>query len=149
MSENGEQVKRHVESIHRDANNHVQEQLELQELRATSWAANEQAKMNAREAEVKNAALTESQLYHRNLSELQQQARNRENALREELRTQTELICELREKMETSSRGNFESAPFLGNLRTILPGPMASNELPLRAPFQGAQRSATNNSGDP
>ena len=78
MSEKDEQVKRQVESIQRDAQDRVREQLELQERRAASWAANEQAKMNAREADVKNAALTESQLYHHNLSELQQQAHNRE-----------------------------------------------------------------------
>ena len=121
----------------------VKEQLELQEQRAASWAANEQAKMNAREADVKNAAY-ESQLNNHNLSELQQQAHNRETLLREELRTQTELIRELRETPENSARGNFEA-----NLRTSLTGPMGSNELPLGQPFRSMQRSVTDSSGDP
>ena len=86
MSKKDEEVKKTVEAIHREAHDHVKEQLELQERRAASWAANEQAKMNAHEAVIKNAALTEAQLYNHNLTELQQQAQSRESQLREELR---------------------------------------------------------------
>ena len=149
MSKKDEEVKKTVEAIHREAQDHVKEQLELQERRAASWAANEQAKMNAHEAVIKNAALTEAQLYNHNLTELQQQAQSRESQLREELKTQTELIRELRQKMETSARGNFEPAGMAANLRTTLPGPMGSNELPLGQPYHPMQRSMTDSSGEP
>ena len=149
MSEKDEQVRKHVEATHREAHDHVKEQLELQERRAASWAANEQAKMTAHEADVKNAALTEAHLYNHNLTELQQQAQNRELQLREELRAQTELIRELRQKMETSARGNFEPSGPSANLRTSLPGPMGSNELPLGQPYHPTQRSMTDSSGEP
>ena len=149
MSKKDEEVKKTVEAIHREAHDHVKEQLELQERRAASWAANEQAKMNAHEAVIKNAALTEAQLYNHNLTELQQQAQSRESQLREELRTQTELIRELREKMETSARGNYEPAGTPANLRTTLPGPMGSNELPLGQPYRPMQKSMTDSSGEP
>ena len=149
MSKKDEEVKKTVEAIHREAHDHVKEQLELQERRAASWAANEQAKMNAQEAVIKNAALTEAQLYNHNLTELQQQAQSRESQLREELRTQTELIRELREKVETSARGNFEPAGTPANLRTTLPGPMGSNELPLGQLYRPMQRSMTDSSGEP
>ena len=92
--------------------------------RAASWAAHQ---MKAHEGETKNTALADSQLSKHNLSELQKQALNCENALAEEPGTQTGLTLNFQKNWKHSSiRINFELLPNVANLRTTLAGPTAS-----------------------